>query len=132
MKKIHFLKQQLSSILRLSKIAAKNGGREVCGLLLDNGHFVEIVQLTNRVKEGGGFAFLKREIRLIEKFEAISYHKIVGTFHSHPYYLAKPGENDIENAVDGSVMMIIDVIGKQIGVWRILQKQAQAMDYKIL
>ena len=99
--------------------AANNDGMEICGLLVDNGYFLEIHQTQNKCSQGGKFSFYESEITDIKKATEILGHKIVGTFHSHPAYIDMPSKSDIENAHDNSFMLIIDVINKEFKLWYI-------------
>jgi proteasome lid subunit RPN8/RPN11 len=119
MQKYRVLKSQLHKIIREAIEAAKENGSEICGLLVDNGYFIEIIQTRNRIKRGGGYAFYTNEVKSIHAAAKKLGHQIVGTFHSHPLYIASPSESDIENAVDDSIMLIIDVLDKKTGLWHI-------------
>lgn len=86
----------------------------MCGLLAFNGHFIELVQLKNKLKRGGGYQFDKNEYRNISRILKRMNHEIIGTYHSHPLYLAKPGESDIKHSVKPDYMLIVDVLGKKV------------------
>ena len=83
-------------------------GREICGFLVDNGYFIELIPLQNTQTKGGG------------------------TFHSHPTYLAEPGESDIKFAVDDSLMLVIDVLDKKVGLWSIKDKQKKKLRFTLI
>ena len=55
--------------------------------------------------------------------------EIVGTFHSHPVGIAKPGKTDIEHAVDDSLMFIFDCTAKSGGLWRIKSGRARPLAF---
>lgn len=112
--------------------AAQDGGREVCGLLVDNGRFLELVQVRNKCRTGGGFAFYVGEVRAIKKMVAARGHEIVGTFHSHPIGVATPGRSDIHHAVDDSVMLICDVTGREWALWHILDHQSARVAFDMI
>src|SRR3954471_19538557 len=95
-----FLKFQFSTIQTKAKLSALQTGHEICGLILSNGYFFELLQVRNKSKRGGGFSFYFREIRGIEKMARLYNHEIAGTFHSHPAGVATPGHSDVSNAVD--------------------------------
>ena len=67
---------------------AKAGGKELCGLILDNGYFLELVLVRNKSKRSGGFSFNFGEVSAIQKMARLCNHEIVGTFHSHPLGLS--------------------------------------------
>src|SRR5436190_1622425 len=101
-----FLKPQFSTIQTKAKFAALRKGEEICGLILFNGYFFELLQVRNKSKRAGGFSFYFREIREIKKMARLFHHEIVGTFHSHPAGVATPGRSDVSNAVNDSIMLI--------------------------
>jgi len=123
------LRSSLERTLRQAKQAAKDNGKEICGLLIDNGYFLELVHVRNKCKTGGGFAFYVNEIRLIKRMVCVFNHEIVGTFHSHPVGLAEPGKSDIYNAVDDSLMLVFDVLGKTCALWHIHGKIATPVKF---
>lgn len=120
-----FQKKQLNTIIRNALKSAQNGGKEICGLMVDNGFFIEIIQTKNKSKVGGSFSFYVSEIRAIVKAAKRLNHEIIGTFHSHPLWLAEPGDSDISNAVDDSLMLIIDCLDKNSKLWHIKKNKAK-------
>lgn len=125
--KYRFLKREMNSIIKEAVSLARIGGHEICGLMVSNGYFLELVKVRNKCKKGGSFAFYENEVKSLEKFFNLIGHEIVGTFHSHPFYLAKPGETDIESANDDSIMLIIDVQAKKPGLWHIKNKKIKQL-----
>lgn len=109
----------MDEIIDASVSAAANGGKEICGLLVDNGNFVKLIQVKNKRVKGGGFEFYSEEINSIQADAEKLGQEIIGTFHSHPLSTATPGESDLANAVDDSLMLIIDVIAKKAELWHI-------------
>jgi proteasome lid subunit RPN8/RPN11 len=127
-KEYKFLKPHLDKMIDAAIHAAADGGKEICGLLVDNGYFIELIQTKNKRKRGGGFAFYSQEVRSIEVAAEKLGRRIIGTFHSHPLSTAIPGESDLANAVDDSLMLIIEVEDKKAGLWHIkdqTNKEAQ-------
>ncbi len=131
-RKYQYLKTQLNEVIQVSAKEAKKEGKEICGLLVDNGYFIELVQVENKVKKGGGFSFYYKEIRAIQKAVKVLSHEIIGTFHSHPSYINAPGGTDIENALDDSFMLIIDVIKRKAGFWHIKNGKAREITFKLI
>ncbi len=107
-------------------------GREICGLLVDNGYFTELIRVENKCKKGGGFAFYSGEIKSVQKAVLRLNHEIIGTFHSHPYDIAKPGDSDIRYAVDDSFMLIIDVTDKKAGLWHIRNQKIKKISFHLI
>jgi proteasome lid subunit RPN8/RPN11 len=129
---LRLLRTSLDRASKRAKQAAKNNGEEICGLLVDNGYFLELVHVRNKCKTGGGFAFYINEIRAIKKMAIAFDHEIVGTFHSHPVGLAKPGKSDVYNAVDDSLMLIFDVFGKTCALWHIEGKAVKPVQFDVI
>jgi proteasome lid subunit RPN8/RPN11 len=127
-----FLRIQLERMQKQATKVAKSGGREICGLIVDNGYFLELVQVRNKSKHGGGFSFYAREVRAVHKMARVCDHEIVGTFHSHPLGLANPGSSDLYNAVDDSMMLIFDVIGGRARLWHIKSKRAIRRRFRLI
>ena len=113
------LKKDIEQIFKDATVAANNDGIEICGLLIYNGFFIELLKVRNKNKRGGGFAFYSSEIKLLQKAVNMLNHEIIGTFHSHPAYIAEPSESDIAYALDDSYMLIIDVLDKKVALWYI-------------
>lgn len=132
MSKKKLLKSQVNKIVQDAIFLANNNGQEICGLIVDNGYFLELIQVRNKIKQGGAFAFYSSEIKAVQKSVNILQHEIVGVFHSHPLFIAEPSEIDIENAIDDSLMLIIDVTEKKIGLWYIKDYRKQKVDFKLI
>jgi len=113
------IKKDLTNIIVKARKAARYNGHEICGLLINNGRFLEILETKNVCSEGGHFQFNEKQIIKIKKAVKEIGHEIVGTFHSHPAGVAKPGSGDIDNAVDDSLMLVIDCIGKEARMLRV-------------
>ncbi len=125
-------KKQLQNLISDSVSASTNKGREVCGLIVDTGYFLELIQVKNKIKRGGSFAFYVDEVNKIESAASILSYKIVGTFHSHPYYFAKPGESDLAAAEDGELMLIIDCLDKEAMLWKVKNKSAKKVKFELI
>ncbi|MBN2320819.1 MAG: Mov34/MPN/PAD-1 family protein [Acidobacteria bacterium] len=130
--KFKFLSTQLNNIVKDAQLSVKDSGKEICGFLVDNGYFIEIIKLKNKTKKGGGYSFYLKEADFIEKACTIMNHKIVGTFHSHPYYIAVPGDSDKANAFDNELMLIIDVMGKDIKLWQITNTKEKEIPFELI
>ena len=59
-------------------------------------------------------------------------HEIVGTYHSHPLYIASPCRTDIANAVDDSIMLIIDATDKKTALWHIKNGKKRKVAFTLL
>jgi len=129
--KYKFLKRQIENIINEAVLAAKDGN-EICGLLVDRRNYIEIIQTRNKIKRKGGFSFYYGEVRNITTAAKKLGHEIIGTFHSHTSYIAKPGDNDIAGAVDDSLMLIIDTVDKNFALWRIKSMRVRKIKYLLI
>lgn len=126
------MKKQLNKMINNAVFSANQNGQEICGLLVDNGYFIELIKVNNKIKEGGGFAFYVNEIRFLQKAVNKMDHEIIGTFHSHPAYIAEPGDGDIQNALDDSYMLIIDAMDKEVGLWHIKDQKKRKKQFELI
>ena len=109
-----------------------NSGHEVCGILIDNGHYIDLLEVKNRARSLGRFVINHRQLDLIEVSAKALKYKVAGTFHSHPASCAKPGESDILGADNGSLMLIIDCIGNEAKLWRIKDNKARLVKFNLM
>jgi proteasome lid subunit RPN8/RPN11 len=126
------LKKPLQNMISKAVKLSRKGGREICGLLVDNGYFLECLEVKNAAKCGGSFTFHLKEIHLIEKAVSTRGHSIVGTFHSHPLSLAQPGDIDLSGIVEPELMLIIDCLDKEARLWRIAREKAYEVQFELL
>lgn len=126
------IKTELTRVIRKARRTARNDGMEIAGLLIDNGHFLEILETKNTSKKGGHFQFDEKQIKAIEKAVKVLGHEIVGSFHSHPAYIARPGEGDLKGAVDDELMLIIDCMDSEALLWRIKNGKARQVSMQII
>jgi proteasome lid subunit RPN8/RPN11 len=132
-KKFRFLDEQMLVMVEAATFAVDSvAGAEICGLLVDNGYFIELIKVTNKSKRWGSFSFYANEIRLIAKAVRFMNHEIIGTFHSHPFGISEPSESDILNTHDDSFMLIIDVRGKELGFWYIKDSDNIKTEFELI
>jgi proteasome lid subunit RPN8/RPN11 len=130
--KYKIVNTQLNKIMKDARTQAKNGGQEICGLLVDNGYHLEMIQLKNKSKRGGNYSFYLKEADSIQKACKIIKHTIVGTFHSHPFYEARPGDSDKVGAFNNEIMLIIDVTKNETRLWKIEKKKERELEYVLI
>jgi proteasome lid subunit RPN8/RPN11 len=106
--------------------------REICGLLIDNGHFLQVRETRNISRRRGSFCLDMREINSLCRASEKLGLKVVGTFHSHIVWFPKPGPGDIRGAEDNSLMLILDSMNKQVGLWRIRHGRAYARQFELI
>ncbi len=120
--------EDLRRVTNLAVQAAKRDGREIVGLIVDNGLYLELIDCQNKLRRGGGFAFYYPEVRRNVRAAELLGHEVVGTFHSHPVGLAEPGDGDIASAVRPSqLMLIIDCMTRKVALWRIKDGNARKL-----
>jgi len=112
------LRRSHAELLKLARHEAKED-REICGFLIDNGYFLQLQPAKNMSKTEGSFSYCKKEVNELKKSTSKLGIEIVGTFHSHPISEAIPGPNDVKHALDDSLMLIFDCIGKEGKLWYI-------------
>jgi len=132
-KKFRLLDEQVVVMIEAAT-AAVDGvtAAEICGLLVDNGYFIELIEVTNKSKRWGSFSFYVNEIRLIQKAVRFMKHEIIGTFHSHPFGTSSPSKSDILNTHDDSFMLIIDVTRKELGFWYIKDGDKTRAEFELI
>ena len=131
-KKFKIVGKHLRDLIHDAVNAAKDNGNEICGFLVFNGHFIELIRARNKRRKGGSYSFYTSEVKAIEQAVSRLNHEIIGTFHSHPAWFSEPGEDDIKNAVDDSLMLIIDCIEKDVRLWHIKNKKAQELSVELI
>jgi proteasome lid subunit RPN8/RPN11 len=125
-----FSKSEFSNVLREACRAHRAvPGTEICGLIVDTGFHLSVVQARNVSRRSGSFVFSRPDVRRIVTAAEILDQKVVGTFHSHPAALAIPGASDIANAVDDSLMLIFDCVARTGRLWRIRSGRARELKF---
>jgi proteasome lid subunit RPN8/RPN11 len=110
-------------------VAAAEHGKEVVGIIVDHGYYLELVLCKNKSRRKGSFSFYYSEVRSIVAAAKRLGHEAIGTFHSHPAGLAEPGESDVANASDNTLMLIIDCIKRGAALWWIKRYKARKLSY---
>jgi proteasome lid subunit RPN8/RPN11 len=130
--KIQFVITELNRLIRKARKLARDEGREICGFLVHNGQFIEMIEARNESKKMGNFKINEKQYKGIKTSIKTLHHELVGTFHSHPLSEAQPGNSDIRQSEDNSLMLIIDCIGNEATLWRIRDKKARKLKYKTI
>lgn len=125
----------LAAELRRSIRRAVKAGRtgdEICGLLVDNGWFLQLVPLKNKARAPGSFLLGRNRVREARKAARRFGYRVVGAYHSHPVSPPVPGEADIAGARRGDLMLILDAFEQKLGLWRIGQRKATRVPFRLL
>jgi proteasome lid subunit RPN8/RPN11 len=126
-----FDKAQYNQLLREARRIACDDA-EICGLLIYTGHHLSFVQVRNISPRAGSFRFSRTDVRRIVAAAKVLKQEVVGTFHSHPASIAKPGAADITLAVDDSLIFIFDCIGREGCLWKIKRGKARELKFRFL
>jgi proteasome lid subunit RPN8/RPN11 len=119
--------EQVRAMLKRAARKADDG-REICGLLVSNGHCLELVRTKNKAKGPGSFQLPRRQCARIERAASRLGHRVVGTFHSHPISPAVPGEGDIRGVRAGwPLMLILSCWDNDAKLWRIRKSKADRL-----
>ncbi len=125
-----FCKSQFSSCMREAcRVDRAVPGTEICGLVVDTGFYLSLVQARNVSRRSGSFIFSRPDVRRIVAAAEILGQEVVGTFHSHPAAPAIPSASDIANAVDDSLMLIFDCVARCGRLWRIRSGRARELSF---
>jgi proteasome lid subunit RPN8/RPN11 len=106
-------------------------GSEICGLIIDTGSQLRLVETRNASRRLGSFTLSTPDVRRIASAVKVLGEEIVGTFHSHPVSEAKPGASDIAHALDDSLMFIFDCVGNTGRLWKIKSGKARPLRYTL-
>jgi proteasome lid subunit RPN8/RPN11 len=125
------LRSQLRSTLRDASSAARRE-RELCGLLVDTGHFLALVRVRNTTRRKSGFALDQERWSQIERAARTLGATVVGTWHSHVVSEARPGDGDVRGAYSGDLMLIFDTVGGIARLWRIRRGRAYPVKFGLI
>jgi proteasome lid subunit RPN8/RPN11 len=114
----------------LAKRAARRS-REVCGLLVDHGTHVRMVQTRNKSRRPGSFWIHGGDWRKIENAAVVLGSRLIGTFHSHIVSPPVPGKGDIRGAINGQTMVIFDGLTGDLRAWRIRRNRAHRLKHEV-
>jgi proteasome lid subunit RPN8/RPN11 len=127
-----FLKRQFRDLLRRAVRVAKSEQREVCGFLVENGFFLQTVEVKNVSRRRGNFVLSRTGARDVQRAASRLGSRVVGTFHSHVFGLAKPGESDIQGANRGELMLVFDTMDREARLWRIGNDRARELPFELI
>jgi len=110
--------------------AQRLGQAEVCGALVTDAKCrLGLLFLDNRTASPGCFKTRSSDLRAAQKAAKSMGKKTIGTFHSHPVSEAVPGRSDLLRAKLNSFMLIYDVCGREVRLWKI-KKNNSGRTYK--
>jgi desampylase len=105
--------------------AQRTDQREVCGVLVcDSNLRLKLHFLQNRSTRSGRFEMDSPDLVAVRNCAKLSGNEVVGTFHSHPISDAVPSSSDLRRARLNSLLLIYDVCGREIRLWRVKRNRA--------
>jgi proteasome lid subunit RPN8/RPN11 len=114
----------LQKLRKLAEDGQKSGQQEVCGLILSQDGFrLKLAFLRNQASGPGEFLIRRTVYKSAVDRAKRDGETVLGTFHSHPVSEAVPGHGDIKRAISGSLMLIYDVCGRKVKLWRVRKKK---------
>jgi proteasome lid subunit RPN8/RPN11 len=125
------LAEQVRDVVRDASRQGRRG-REVCGLLASNGYRIDLLPVRNTLRRRGGFQFDEAQVHAYERALRALRHRVVGTFHSHPFSPPEPSRSDITNAFDGDFMLLIGATDRSVRMWHISKGRARRVEPKIV
>ena len=130
-RKWRMLEGELDDAVKRAVLAAARR-REICGLLIDNGYFLELIFMRNKSRMPNKCAFYFGEVRTMEKACKKVGHRVIGTFHSFPSSSAEMGDDRIENGVEGSLLLVISSTEKKATLWQTEEGQVKQVPFTLL
>jgi proteasome lid subunit RPN8/RPN11 len=116
-------RQEATRLRRLAAAAQRNGHREICGIVACGPDRVLSVMLVpNESSLPGHWEIPVSVVRELRRLLHRSQLNVVGTFHSHPISPSVPGSSDLRRATLGSLLLIYDVCGREMKLWRVDRK----------
>ena len=115
-------RRNLRHLMRIA-IDAGEKYREICGMIIDDGCVLRLVRVRNASRQIGSFFITASDLKTVARAARRLGYKVVGTFHSHPISDAKPGYTDCRAGVPGRLMLVIDCIGREARLWRIMRNR---------
>ncbi|MBI5095899.1 MAG: Mov34/MPN/PAD-1 family protein [Candidatus Hydrogenedentes bacterium] len=105
--------------------------REICGVIVENGYFLHLIEVRNKSKCPGSFWLHFGDVNRVDNACQRLGNTIVGTFHSH-IIGAEPSRPDIAGADHGQLMLILDTCWREIGLWRIREARAYRLKHQLI
>jgi len=121
-------RQELNTAFRVAK-RADIRGREICGMLVRQGNRLLLIPVKNASKSLGSFSIATSHMLIALSAHGLALGQVEGTYHSHPWSPAEPGETDITGADNGSLMLILSCCYKDVRLWRIQDGEAKPVRF---
>jgi proteasome lid subunit RPN8/RPN11 len=108
--------------LRLRALRAQRKDQsEVCGVLVQRGQRLPLMFLPKLSQRRGSFEMSRADISAHRARARSRGGRVVGAFHSHPVSEAVPSSRDIAESPVNSLMLIYDVCGRDVKLWRVVK-----------
>ena len=93
---------------------------EVCGAIIGTGKHLALKFMKNYSKRPGSFEIKLTELREVRRNLKNTKSRIFGYFHSHVVSEPIPSKRDIAEAPVNSLMLIYDICGREVALYRVL------------
>jgi len=110
--------------MRKARREANASLREICGIIVDNGVFLSLVETRNIRKRPLGFIIHGGDWNRIGRAAGALGWEFAGTFHSHVVSAPVPSRGDLAGAIEGHLMLILDASEHTFALWRIRRGKA--------
>jgi proteasome lid subunit RPN8/RPN11 len=115
-------KRDLRRLRERALRAQRKNQSEVCGVLVKRGQRLELMFLPNLSQRRGSFEMSRADISAHRARARSRGGRVVGAFHSHPVSEAVPSLSDIADSPVNSLMLIYDVCGRDVKLWRVVKQ----------
>jgi proteasome lid subunit RPN8/RPN11 len=122
----------LRRAIKKSVILARSRHWELAGVLVSHGGVLGLYELRNVSRRRGHFELRVADIRSARSAAAQLGSAVVGTWHSHVVSEACPSPGDIADAQEGSLLLIIDTIGREAALWRVRGHRAYSLRFDVV
>jgi proteasome lid subunit RPN8/RPN11 len=97
--------------------------QEICGVIVDSDYLLRLVHIRNASRRRGHSEIKLSDYQKVVKAARRLGYEVIGSFHSHPISDAKPGYSDCRAGAAGRLLLIIDCIGREARLWRIMRNR---------
>lgn len=115
-------RRNLKTLIRLA-VEAGEDYQEICGVIVDCDYVLRLVRVRNASRRIGHSEIKLSDYQTVVKAARRLGYKVIGSFHSHPISDAKPGYSDCRADASGRLLLIIDCIGREARLWRIMRNR---------
>jgi proteasome lid subunit RPN8/RPN11 len=104
-------------------IKAGEDHQEICGVIIGDEYSLRLVRVRNASRRRCHSEMKAIDYQTVVKAARRLGYQAIGTFHSHPIWYVKPGYSDCRSDAPGRLILIIDCIGREARLWRIMRNR---------